>query len=376
MIKPSRKYASAEDRWAGLGPYYAMFPTDFANQVVARYSKIGDTVLDPFAGRGTALFSSIRAGRKALGIEVNPVGWIYTKTKLDPAPREEVLGRITDVEAQAFAYRRRAKALPEFFHWCFSLEVRSFLMCARSILNWRDNDVDRTAMAFLLTHLHGKSTDSLSNQMRQTKAMSPQYAIDWWQKRRLDPPQVSPVRFFEKKLAWRYAKGVPGPSKNTIVLGDSTSLLPKFRGKLGQIGLSKPSLMLTSPPYLGITNYHYDQWIRLWLLGGPPTDQRAPTHFKGKHQGKFANSDVYATLLKEVFEGSAQLLRKDAVIYVRTDRREPTVSLTRDALKSAFPSHALRRVNQPLSGKTQTRLFGHYAPRLGEVDFILNPASI
>ncbi len=89
--------------------------------------------------------------------------------------------------------------------------------------------------------------------------MSPQYAIDWWQKRRLNPPQLSPVRFFEKKLAWRYAKGVPSPSKSTIVLGDSTSLLPEFHGKLGQNGLSKPSLMLTSPPYLGITDYHYDQ---------------------------------------------------------------------------------------------------------------------
>lgn len=376
MIKSSGKYASAEDRWAGFGPYYAMFPADFANQVVARYSKIGDTVFDPFAGRGTALFSSARAGRKALGIEVNPVGWIYSKTKLNPAPREEVLARITDVETQAAAYRRHAKALPEFFHQCFSLEVRSFLLCARSILNWRDNDVDRTTMAFLLTHLHGKSTDSLSNQMRQTKAMSPQYAIDWWQKRRLNPPQVSPVRFFEKKLAWRYAKGVPSPSKSTIVLGDSTSLLPEFHGKLRHNGLSKPSLMLTSPPYLGITDYHYDQWIRLWLLGGPPTDRRTPTHFKGKHQGKFANGDVYAALLKEVFEGSAKLLRKDAVVYVRTDWREPTVSLTRNALKSAFPSHALRRVNQPLSGKTQTRLFGHYAPRLGEVDFILTPAGV
>jgi hypothetical protein len=105
MMKSNGKYASAEDRWAGLGPYYAMFPAAFANQVVARYSKVGDTVLDPFAGRGTALFSSVRAGRKALGIEVNPVGWIYSKTKLNPAPREKVLARITNVESHAAAYR-------------------------------------------------------------------------------------------------------------------------------------------------------------------------------------------------------------------------------------------------------------------------------
>ena len=74
--KSSGKYQDAKDRWAGLGPSYAMFPSIFADDVVAKYSRAGDTVLDPFAGRGTSLFSSIIAGRKALGMEVNPVGWI------------------------------------------------------------------------------------------------------------------------------------------------------------------------------------------------------------------------------------------------------------------------------------------------------------
>jgi hypothetical protein len=228
-------------------------------------------------------------------------------------------------------------------------------------------------MAFLLTHLHGKSTDSLSNQMRQTKAMSPQYAINWWQKRGLKPPIVAPGKFFQKKLDWRYSKGLPSSATGTIILGDSASLLSGLQGKLGEHGLSRPSLMLTSPPYFGITNYHYDQWIRLWLLGGPPTDRRTPTNFNGKHQGKFANVDVYKALLATVFTAAAKILRKDASVYVRTDRRDPTVSITRVALKDAFPFHKLRRVNQPVTGQTQTRLFGHNAPQLGEVDFILTP---
>ena len=162
-------------------------------------------------------------------------------------------------------------------------------MCARALLDWRCNDVDRTVMAFILTHLHGKSTDSLSNQMRQTKAMSPQYAIDWWNRRKLDPPDVDPGKFFDKKLEWRYARGLPALS-SAVILGDTASVLPELRGKLGLHGFSRPSLMLTSPPYFGITNYHYDQWIRLWMLGGPATDRRTPTTFKGKHQGKLLTS--------------------------------------------------------------------------------------
>jgi hypothetical protein len=376
MARTSGKYASAADRWVGMGPYYAMFPSVFADQVVAHYSKAGDTILDPFAGRGTALFSAATAGRKALGIEVNPVGWVYSQTKLDTAPKDQVLSRIREIEARAVRYQKGAAGLPPFFQHCYAPAVRSFLVCARRLLDWQGNRIDRTVMAFLLIHLHGKSSDSLSNQMMQTKAMSPQYAIDWWKARGLVPPNVEPGAYFEKKLEWRYGKGIPKTAESLVVLGDSASVLDDLRGNLGQYGLGKPSLMLTSPPYFGITNYHYDQWIRLWLLGGPPTDRVTATHFKGKHQGKFANVQVYEDLLNGVFKSSARLLRHDACVYVRTDWREPTASITRNALKGAFPNHRMKRLNQPFKGKaqTQTRLFGHYAPKMGEIDFILTPA--
>jgi hypothetical protein len=42
-------------------------------------------------------------------------------------------------------------------------------------------------------------------------------------------------------------------------------------------------------------------------------------------------------------------------------------------LKATFPSHKFRRTNRPVTDQTQTRLFGHHAPRSGEVDFILTP---
>jgi hypothetical protein len=286
-----------------------------------------------------------------------------------------VLERIAEVESAAVQYKMRVKELPPFFHKCFSSAVLSFLVCARSMLDWRENDVDRTAMAFLLIHLHGKATDSLSNQMRQAKAMSPRYAIEWWRERSLEPPNVAPVEFFRKKLSWRYAKGAPECSRSVVLLGDSVSLMAAMEVARKKNSLPPPSLMLTSPPYFGITNYHYDQWIRLWLLGGPPTDRLSETEFRGKHQGKFANVGVYRDLISRVFASSAKMLQKDCIVYVRADRREPTLSIVRAALKEAFPLHGLRRLNRPVVNQTQTRLFGHHAPRLGEVDFVLTPRA-
>ncbi len=137
--------------------------------------------------------------------------------------------------------------------------------------------------------------------------------------------------------------------------------------------LRRPSLLLTSPPYFGITNYHYDQWLRLWLLGGPPTELRTDNPYNGKYQGKFANRVIYSQLLATVFERASRLLKPNAVVYVRTDSREPTLAVTKAALRKAFPKHRLTRVNRPIEGKTQTRLFGNDDPRLGEVDLVFVP---
>ena len=350
-----------------------MFPSAFCDRVIQSYSSRGDTILDPFAGRGTALYSAATAGRHALGIELNPVGWVYCRTKLSPADKDQVEERILQLQSAAPRYSRTARELPSFFRHCFSSEVRRFLLSARDLLNWRQNSTDRTVMAFLLIHLHGKVSDSFSNQMRQTKAMSPNYAIAWWKKRDLKPPQIDPVGFLSKKLKWRYAKGMPKATGSRAYLGDSVDILPRMMGNLSRLDLRRPSLLLTSPPYVGITNYHYDQWLRLWLLGGPPTDRRTNNFYNGKHRSKFVNRVTYAQLLSDVFERAACLMRSDAVVYVRTDHRQPTLGITKKTLTKAFPNHSLKEVRRPAKGETQTRLFGNTDPRLGEVDLLMIP---
>jgi DNA methylase len=371
-VKPRPgKYSTAIGRWAGFGPYYAMFPVSFAHDVINRYSQEGDTVLDVFAGRGTSLYSAAALNRRGLGVEVNPVGWIYTRTKLSPVDKTRVEKRLEEIQSIAPRYSSSSAKLPLFFHHCFSCEVRRFLVCARAQLDWRRSKVDRTLMAFILVHLHGKRSDSLSNQMRQTKAMAPKYAIRWWKQRRLKPPLLDPVDFLRAKLRWRYAKGVPEITPSNVHLGDSVSILPVLRRKISTGRMRRPSLLLTSPPYFGITNYHYDQWLRLWLLGGVPSDRRSSNPEAVRIRGKFENRRLYRQLLGTVFERASKLLKRDAVVYVRTDCREPTLSITKEALKAAFPTHRLHRVARPIEGNTQTRLFGNGDPRVGEVDLVL-----
>ncbi len=82
-------------------------------------------------------------------------------------------------------------------------------------------------MALLLTHLHGKLGNGVSNQMRQSKSMAPGYAVRWWRRRDLRPPELDPVRYFLERTAWRYHFGVPCGAPAHICLGDARTHLPK-----------------------------------------------------------------------------------------------------------------------------------------------------
>jgi DNA methylase len=361
------KYDRASGRWAAIGPYYAMFPTSFADDVIARFTEPGDWVLDPFAGRGTAVYSAAVADRHGVGIELNRVGWLYGATKLEVAPRESVEARLREIERATQQQLPDTASLPEFFTQCFSERVLTFLQSARSMLNWRTSKTDRTLMAFILVYLHGKRDASLSNQMRQTKAMAPRYAINWWRERDLQPPTVDPGDFLRNRIAWRYARGVPDLAQSHMFLGDCTRRVDGLVSRWSERKIQPAKLLLTSPPYFSLTNYHYDQWLRLWMLGGRPDANRAG----GENRGKFENKAGYSKLLVTAFRKASAYLAPDAMIYVRTGSRSVTYGATISALTQVFPNHHLVTEDRPYMRPTQTRLFGDHQPKVGEVDLVL-----
>ncbi len=348
-----------------------MFPVRFSDSVISRYTEVGDTVIDPFAGRGTSLFSAATHGRHALGVEINPVGWVFATTKLNPAQHSRAAQRVRDLGALAGRFGQAARRMPQFYRRCFSPAVLSFLLAARKHLDWQHSSVDRTLMAIILIDLHGKRAQAFSNQMRQTKCLSPDYAMRWWAERGMKPPARDPVEFLLKKLSWRYAKGTPTTSESRVYLADSTHPLAGLRATATRLAPRGARLLFTSPPYLSITNYHYDQWLRLWMLGGA----ELPGSTGDKHRGKFAHPAHYRELLLAAFTQAKHVLAREATVYVRTDRRRMTSTITREVLAEVFPKHDLRRRPRPLksNGLTQTRLFGNGAPDAGEVDLIMMP---
>lgn len=176
-------------RWAGVGLYYAMFPQRFAFDKIKQHTRVGDSVLDPFAGRGTSIFYAAVQGRTGFGVEMNPVGWLYGHVKLNVAQKADVEKRLKTL-CQLAGNHTYDHQLPEFFRHCYSAKVLNFLLAAKQELNWKHSVTDATLMAIILVDLHGNVGQSLSNQMRQTKSMAPAYSVDWWKERNLIAPEI------------------------------------------------------------------------------------------------------------------------------------------------------------------------------------------
>lgn len=372
MSKPSEnsRFGTAAGRWSGVGPYYAMFPVEFANEVVKNHTNKGDVVLDPFAGRGTSTFSAVSQGRSAIGIDVNPLGYVYANAKLKPGDRGAVVQRLQELSESAHIYRDGATKLAPFFHYCYTPRVQEFLLAAKSELNWRHSKVDRTLMAFILISMQGKRQQALSNQMRHSTSMGPKYSIKWWTEKELCPPDVEPVEFILRRIAWRYVHGKPEVSSGWVYLADSRKKLTQLVREIREGKRDKAKLLFTSPPYHNVVNYYEDQWLRLWLLGAP----EKPSGYSNRYGGKYASITRYSNLLTEVFCKAKQTLREDATVYIRTGSRPSTLDSTVNALEEIFPDKRIDREYHPMKERHKPYSRGGAPKKVNcEVDLILTP---
>ena len=355
--QPPWPFASAERRWYGLGRYYAMFPPRFAFDAINGLTRAGDRVLDPFCGRGNAPYTASVMGRPSFGIDINPIAWLYTTVKLNPDPRPgRVIRRLKAIGGATKSSDRRSRSRFETMAW--SPTVRAFLKAACRELDWRTSKTDRTLMAFVVLHMQDKRGQGLSNALWPTIACSPHYAVRWWAERGLTcPPDVDPVAVLEKKIRRRYAYGTPSRCRGTAVLGDAGGVLQDRSSLLAK-------LLITSPPYKGVTDYWNDHWIRLWALG-----QSLKKDWKRAE--RYENHHAYCSLLQRAFVQSKRHLAEDATILIRSDRRHRTALICRQVLQKTWPDRSLFIRESSANFEGVSMYHGRGGSKAQEIDFLL-----
>src|SRR6266850_7318952 len=93
--------------------YLASFPAALSHAFIARYSRPGDVVLDPFSGRGTTALQACAEGRIGVGSDLNPFAHLLTAAKVEPATRPDAITRLTALRlgwaADAAGWERLAR---------------------------------------------------------------------------------------------------------------------------------------------------------------------------------------------------------------------------------------------------------------------------
>ena len=319
--------------------YLASFPAALTHAFIARYSRPGDVVLDPFSGRGTTPLQAAAEGRIGVGNDLNPFAHLLTAAKVEPASRPEALTRLAALRVgwsaaagawEALAARVVAQpdgvgsrvptagsrlgpdsaveTVPAEVALAFHTRTLAQLLFVRTSLDLSDR-VDRFLAAGLTGILHGNSKSYLTPLMPNTFSMAPRYVREFATRTAFEPPERNVFTCLEAKLRRLYRQLLPsGPG--VALLGDARDVAPRARAALRERGLpDRVRLVVASPPYLRVVKYGYYNWLRTWLLG---FDARAidATLDDAHHR------EPYLAFLRDVLADLRPALTEDAVVVL------------------------------------------------------------
>jgi len=94
--------------------YRGCFKPQLAGFFIQNFSAPGDVVCDPFMGRGTTPLEAALLGRKAVGMDANPLGEMLVKPRLNPPELQEIEARLASIPWSRFSPLR--DDLLAFYH--------------------------------------------------------------------------------------------------------------------------------------------------------------------------------------------------------------------------------------------------------------------
>lgn len=304
-------------RFHSLCPYFAMFPESFAETWIDNLTEPGDVVLDPFSGRGTTAFQAMLMNRRPIACDVNDVAYCITRAKTMAPQLSAVRRRLSVLENQfdRGKWSRKVARMPEFFHYCYHKRTLTEILYLRNRLNWSNSDVDCLIAGLMLGALHGetdKSNSYLSNQMRRTISTKPAYSVRFWMERGLTAPERDTFGLLRRQAAYRYES--PPPQGQAWLYHRDMRRLPWVKDEFP----APVRLVVTSPPYLDVTNFEEDQWLRLWFLGGPPY----PTTGRVSRDDRYERVDDYWSFIADMWRSLGALVGKKGHVVIRIGGRK------------------------------------------------------
>jgi hypothetical protein len=293
-----------------------MFPESFAEKWIMKLTNPGETVFDPFSGRGTTALTALLAGRNIVACDVNEVAFCLTSAKAHPPALSTLKARLKELERGFISEDDAAigiSDLGDFFTECFNSKTLTQLLYVRGALKWRTNRCDNMIAALILGSLHGDAGPNspyFSNQMPRTISMNPAYSVRFWRERKLPPPEKDIFPILLNRAVYRYkSERAEGEAQ---IFNTDMRLLPSRRKVWPTIRCA-----ITSPPYLNVTSFEEDQWLRLWFLGAPSRPSKGRVSKDDRHLCK----DSYWEFIGDMWKSIGEMVDDEGHVVIRLGSR-------------------------------------------------------
>jgi hypothetical protein len=241
--------------------YRACFKPALVNMMISQLSEQGDTVYDPFAGRGTVPVEACVLKRIPMWSDVNPLSYIYTLPRMIIPSFHEVMGRFDSIKLQSpMEVVASDKDLETFFH----PETLNELLNIRAYLRnglAKGDPIDCCIAMLVASRLHGNSPSYLSTfTMPASQAVNPKRQAKINEKYIHTPTYRSTRHAVESKYKLLFRNASPGnhlPHGFDYHCGSADQVQTRVNA----------DLIVTSPPFVDEVDYKGDNWLRCWFLG-------------------------------------------------------------------------------------------------------------
>ncbi|MDD1693921.1 MAG: site-specific DNA-methyltransferase [Methanoregula sp.] len=246
--------------------YRACFKPQLPRFFIQLLTRKGDSVYDPFSGRGTTVLEAGLMGRNVIANDTNPLSRVMTEPRFFPPDIAAVEKRLLAIPRQD---KRADIDLSMFYHPDTEQEIvalREYLLTRKNA--HRDDMIDRWIAMVATNRLTGHSKGFFSvYTLPPNQAVSPQSQRRINEKRSQVPEYRDTRRIIINKTKSLLRTLMDDEKRNLARAGKKAMLLSEDARHTGEIAGGSVQLTVTSPPFLDIVQYREDNWLRCWFNG-------------------------------------------------------------------------------------------------------------
>src|SRR3989338_1414078 len=301
----------------GFHKYPAKFIPQLARRCIEENTNSNYVVCDPFMGCGTTLIESLISGRKAVGVDINPVAYLISKVKTTPINPKKLKIEMDKVLSDLNVYfesNNKQKTLS-------NVEILPRILTNERIDYWFPNKKLREDLSIILGRIDTIKDKDIRDFCLCAFSNILKNASIWLMKsikptRDLNKKIDSPMNLFSRHIK-KMIRGndVYWNILSTNVRGNLKSYLNLKNADARNLPAenNSVSLIVTSPPY--VTSYEYadlHQLTALWLEYNKSVNGFREVFIGSIHKKEFDHNGIKSKLAKQEIEELSKKSKKES----------------------------------------------------------------